>query len=174
MPHPLRRTDRELPADETWHLLERGYVGHLGTAGPDGWPYVVPKMYAAYDGCVYFHSTTAQGHTRKDIEANPRVCFEVDQPGPVFPSGTHSPCETSVGYESVILFGTCALVTDEAERITFLERLMAKYANPAWERPAVWNMLNATAVYKITVERITGKRRRVTVPEQWRHQFPGQ
>ncbi|HWI50519.1 MAG TPA: pyridoxamine 5'-phosphate oxidase family protein [Symbiobacteriaceae bacterium] len=174
MNHQLRRTDREMSAADTWHLLETGYVGRLGTAGPDGWPYVVPKMYVAYDGCVYFHSTTARGHTRKDLEANPKVCFEVDQPGPVFPTGTHSQCETSVGFESVILFGTCTLVEEEAERITCLERLMTKYADPSWERPAVWNSLDATAVFKITVERITGKRRPVTVAEQWRHQFPAQ
>lgn len=171
MEHKMRRADRAMSPDETWRLLEKGYVGRLGTAGQDGWPYVVPRVYVAYDGCVYFHSTTAHGHTRRNVEANPKVCFEVDEPGPIFPTGDSEQCETSVGYESVILFGTCALVEDEAERMTCLRALMTKYADPKWERPDAWPMLGATAVYKIVVERITGKRRPVTVAEQWRHLF---
>ena len=172
MEHTLRRTDREMSAEETRRLLENGYVGRLGTADPDGWPYVVPKMYALYNGFIYFHGTTARGHTRTAVEANPKVCFEVDQPGPVFPTGTQSQCETSVGYDSAVAFGTCTLVEDDAEKIAFLERLMAKYADPAWVQPAVWTTLDATAVFKITVERMTGKHRPITVAGQWRHLFP--
>jgi nitroimidazol reductase NimA-like FMN-containing flavoprotein (pyridoxamine 5'-phosphate oxidase superfamily) len=171
MEHKLRRTDREMTADETWHLLENGYVGRLGTAGPEGWPYVVPKMYAVMNGAVYFHSTTAHGHTWADLQANPRVCFEVDQPGPVFPTGEKDLCETSVGFESVILFGTCTPVTDPAEKVAFFERLMDKYANPAWERPANWSHQDVTAVYRIVVERITGKRRPVAVADRWKSTF---
>ena len=173
MEHALRRADREMSPGDAWRLLERGYVGRLGTADPDGWPYVVPKMFVACDGCVYFHGTTARGHTRSNVEADPRVCFEVDEPGPVFPTGTASQCEISVGFESVILFGTCEVVEDESERMRALERLMAKYADPAWERPPAWSMLEATAVYRIRVERITGKRREMAVAEPWRHLFPG-
>ncbi|HWI65081.1 MAG TPA: pyridoxamine 5'-phosphate oxidase family protein [Symbiobacteriaceae bacterium] len=173
MEHKLRRTDREMTSEETWSLLNRGYVGRLGIADPDGWPYVVPKMYAVLNGHIYFHGATAQGHTRAGVAANPRVCFEVDEPGPVFPTGTQGQCETSVGFESVILFGTCSEVTDEAEQLAALDALMIKYAHPAWERPQTYApMLKATVVFKIAVERVTGKRRPVTVAEQWRHMFP--
>ncbi|HYF90832.1 MAG TPA: pyridoxamine 5'-phosphate oxidase family protein [Symbiobacteriaceae bacterium] len=172
MEHTLRRTDREMSAEDSQRLLENGYVGRLGTADPDGWPYVVPKMYALCNGFIYFHGTTARGHTLTTIEANPKVCFEVDQPGPVFPTGTQSQCDTSVSFESVIAFGTCTLVADDAEKIIALKAMMAKYADPAWERPSGWPMLGATAVFRIEVDRMTGKRRPMAVAEPWRHLFP--
>lgn len=157
---------------ESWEFIEKAFSGRLGTADAQGWPYVVPQLFITHEGRLYFHNTAAKGHTRSNIEANPQVCFEVDEPGFVFPYGEKAPCETSVSFESVILFGTCHIVADRAEQIAFFERFMAKYANPAWERPAVWPLLDATTVYEITIERITGKRRPVVIAEQWQHLFP--
>ncbi|MFZ5827934.1 MAG: pyridoxamine 5'-phosphate oxidase family protein [Bacillota bacterium] len=168
----MRRTDREMTASESWELLGRAFSGRLGTAGPDGWPYVVPQLFIWHQGKLFFHNTAAPGHTRANIEANPRVCFEVDEPGFVFPYGDKAPCETSVGFESVILFGFCEIVSDREEKIAFFERFMAKYADPAWERPSAWPLLDATTVYAVTVERITGKRRPVVIAERWKHEFP--
>ncbi|MBX5465294.1 MAG: pyridoxamine 5'-phosphate oxidase family protein [Clostridia bacterium] len=168
----LRRQDRAMDEEEAWALLERAFCGRLGTVDEEGWPYVVPQLFVVDGRELYFHGTAAYGQTRRNIEADPRVCFEVDEPGPVFPYGEESPCETSVGFESVILFGTCRIVTSREEKIRFYERLMAKYADPAWERPAVWPRLEATTVYAVRVEKVTGKRRPVQVAERWRHLFP--
>jgi nitroimidazol reductase NimA-like FMN-containing flavoprotein (pyridoxamine 5'-phosphate oxidase superfamily) len=170
----LRRKDREMSAEEAWGFLEKAFSGAIGTVGPDGWPYVVPNLFVVHDGKVYFHTTAAKGHTRTNIEANPRVCIEVDEPGFVFPYGEKAPCETSVGFESVILFGTCRIIDEPDEKIRFFERFMAKYADPSWERPPVWPLLHATTVYEVTVEQITGKRRPVVIAERWKHQFPNQ
>lgn len=168
----LRRQDRGGTPDEAWSLLDRAFRCAIGTVDPDGWPYVVPRLFVTYEGKLYFHATVAKGHTRRNIEADPRVCIEVDEPGPVFPSGDRSLCETSAGFESVVLFGTCRIIDDQALKTTVLERLMAKYADPAWERPAVWNHMAATAVYEVAVERITFKRRPVTPAAKWQHLFP--
>ncbi|HYG57270.1 MAG TPA: pyridoxamine 5'-phosphate oxidase family protein [Symbiobacteriaceae bacterium] len=168
----LRRKDREMTAEESWSLLAGAYCGRLGTSDAEGWPYVVPKMFVVVDGKIYFHSSQSRGHTRSSVEANPRVCFEVDEPGPVFPSGEDSLCNTSNGFESVITFGTCRLVEDEEHKAKVLYALMAKYADPAWERPDSFPMLAVTAVFEITVERITGKRRPVAVTPRWQHLFP--
>lgn len=168
----LRRKDRELPPDAAWALVEGAFSARIGTTGPDGWPYVVPQLFVTHGGKLYFHNTAARGHTRTNLEADSRVCVEVDEPGPVFPYGEQAPCETSVGFASAIAFGTCRIVTDRDEKIVFYERFMAKYADPAWQRPAGWPMLDATTVYEITVERLTGKRRPVAVAERWRHLFP--
>lgn len=159
MQHPMRRKDRELSSEEAWRLLERGFCGRLATSGPDGWPYIRPLHYVVHNGAVHFHTSTARGHSRINLEADPRVCFEVDEPGPVFAIDHSSPCHTSGAFESVILFGTCHLVDDPDEKLAALRSLMAKYADPAWERPDVWPMLNATAVWRVEALRITGKRR---------------
>lgn len=172
MQYELRRSDRVMDEAETWQLLERGFVGALGTADEDGWPYVVPLSYVLYNGAVYFHKSTRPGHLRHNLEFDSRVCFEVDEPGPVFPSGEKSPCQTSVGFRSLILFGRCTPVADRDEKLAAFRALMAKYADPSWERPDVWPDMDLTAVYRIDIERITGKRRPVTVTPRWRHQFP--
>ncbi|HEY3365746.1 MAG TPA: pyridoxamine 5'-phosphate oxidase family protein [Symbiobacteriaceae bacterium] len=175
MQHNLQRKDRAMTSEETWKLLERGFTGRLGTADAEGWPYVVPLSYAVHNGAVYFHHTQSPAsHLKVNVEANPRVCFEVDEPGIIFPTADNAPCETSVSFESVILYGHCTKVTDPAEKLAFFRTLMAKYADPSWERPDVWPMADITAVYRVSVERITGKRRPVKVAAQWQDQFPGQ
>lgn len=170
----LRRKDREMPTEEAWAMLSTAFSGRLGTADAEGWPYVVPQLFVVHDSKLYFHTTAARGHTRSNVDANAQVCFEVDQPGVVFPYGERAQCETSVGFESVILFGTCRVVEEREAKIAFYERFMAKYADPEWTRPQVWPQLDATTVYEITVERLTGKRRPVVVADRWKHMFPGQ
>jgi uncharacterized protein len=39
------------------------------------------------NGELYFHTTSAKGHLRTNINANPRVCFEMNQPEGVFDYG---------------------------------------------------------------------------------------
>lgn len=170
----LHRKDREMSQEEAWAFLSGAFGGRLGTTDAEGWPYVVPQLFITHEGKVYFHNTAFRGHTRSNIEANARVCFEVDEPGFVFPYSEKAPCDTSVGFESVILFGTCRIIEDRDEKIAFYQRFMAKYADPAWERPEVWPRLDATTVYEITVERLTGKRRPVVIADKWKHLFPAQ
>lgn len=153
-------------------LLERGFTGRLGTADASGWPYVVPLSYAVHDGAIYFHHSQSGGHLEANVEANPRVCFEVDEAGFVFPTSEKAPCDTSVSFESVIVYGTCVRVRDREEKRAFFSTLMAKYADPAWERPDVWPQLDSTAVYRVSIERITGKRRPVAIAPKWQNQFP--
>ncbi|MDB4895255.1 MAG: putative pyridoxamine 5-phosphate oxidase [Firmicutes bacterium] len=167
----LRRTDRQMTEAESWTFLTSSFSGCIGTVDADGWPYVVPQLFVIHDGKLYFHTTAANGHTRSNILSNPKVCVEADEPGVIFPYGEKAPCETSVGFESVILFGTCEIVTDQAQKVLFFERFMAKYADAAWERPPVWPLLDATTVYEITVARLTGKRRPVVIADKWKHMF---
>lgn len=172
MQHELRRRDRAMGEEETWQLLERGFAGSLGTVGADGWPYVVPISYVLHNGFIYFHKSTRPGHLLANLAFDSRVCFEVDEPGPVFPSGEKAPCQTSVGFRSLIVFGRCTPVTDGDEKLTAFRALMAKYADPSWERPDVWPYMDDTAVYRISIGKVTGKRRPVTVAPRWQHQFP--
>ena len=63
-------------------------------------------------------------------------------------------------YESAVAFGTAAEVTEEAEKIGALRRLCRCHTpdNMADFDGAVRASLDHTAVWKLTVERITGKR----------------
>jgi len=153
----VRRADKVMSDERARALLDRGYCGRLATVGPDGSPYVVPLLYVVLGGEIWVHNTSARGHLVRNVEHEARVCFEVDEPGAVFPYGRFE-CDTSVAYQSVIAFGRVRIVSERAGKQAFFEALMAKYADPAWARPAAFfPRLDEVTVYAIAVERLTGK-----------------
>ena len=96
-------------------MIARGYCGRLGTVGPDGSPYVVPLLYVWIDGEIWVHNTRAPGHLRVNVDHEPRVCFEIDEPGEVFAYGRFE-CDTSVAYRSVIAFGRIRVIEDQTSK----------------------------------------------------------
>ena len=164
----IRRTDKQMADERARETLARGYAGRLGTVGPDGWPYVVPLLYVYRDGEIWVHNAAARGHLRESVEHEPRVCFEVDEPGEVFPYGRFE-CDSSVAYRSVILFGRIRIVKDRAIKQRFCEALMDKYAKPDASRPkGFFPRLDQITVYAIAVERMSGKENMLpAVSEQW-------
>jgi nitroimidazol reductase NimA-like FMN-containing flavoprotein (pyridoxamine 5'-phosphate oxidase superfamily) len=164
----VRRPDKVMDEDAARALLARGFAGRLGTADAAGQPYVMPLLYV-WDGMqVWVHNTAARGHLRANVEANDRICFEVDEPGPVFAYGRFE-CDTGLAYESVVVFGRIRVVADRDAKQGFCEALMAKYAPSGADRPAgFFPRLAQITVYAISVERITGKRTPLpALGEQW-------
>jgi len=138
-------------------LLARAYCGRLATVGADGWPYVVPLLHVFSGDTLLVHNTGLRGHLRANIERDPRVCYEADEPGEVFPYGRFE-CDTSISYRSVVAFGRARIVADEAEKSAFFDALMGKYADRSWERPkSVYPRLADATVYAIAIEKLTGK-----------------
>ena len=167
-PPQLRRVDHLLPEERARDVLARGFCGRLATTGADGYPYCVPLLYVVMDDEVYVHNTAVRGHLRMNVEHDSRVCFEIDQPGEVFAYGRFE-CDSSVAYESVVLFGKIRVIEDRAQKQRFCEMLMAKYAKPEWERPkGFFPRLDQITVYAIVVERMTGKQNPLPgVAERW-------
>jgi hypothetical protein len=157
-----------LEEDAARETLERGFCGRLATVGADGYPYCVPLLYVWMDGEVWVHNTGARGHLRGNVDYEPRVCFEVDEPGEVFPYGRFE-CDSTVSYASVILFGRIRIVAERAEKQRFCEALIAKYGKPDWDRPkGFFPRLDQITVYAIAVERLTGKHLPLPgVAERW-------
>jgi nitroimidazol reductase NimA-like FMN-containing flavoprotein (pyridoxamine 5'-phosphate oxidase superfamily) len=117
----------------------------------------VPLLYVWMDGQVYVQNSRAGGHLRQNVDHDPRVCFEVDEPGEVFAYGRFE-CDTSVAYRSVIALGRIRIVEDREEKARFCSELMRKYGDPSWERPTgFFPRLDEITVYAITIERLTGK-----------------
>jgi nitroimidazol reductase NimA-like FMN-containing flavoprotein (pyridoxamine 5'-phosphate oxidase superfamily) len=117
----------------------------------------VPLLYVVIDGEIWLHNTAARGHLRMNVEHEARACFEIDEPGEVFPYGRFE-CDTSIAYRSVIAFGRIRIVTDAPSKQCFFSGLMAKYGDPAWQRPPeFFPRLDQTTVYAMTIERLTGK-----------------
>ena len=166
-PH-MRRTDRQMDEAHVRALIERSFSGRLATIGADGYPYCVPLLYVTMDGRLYVHGTSARGHLHAAVEHDPRVCFELDEPGEVFPYGRFE-CDSTVAYRSVILFGRIRVVDESEIKRRFCEALMAKYGKEDWNRPkGFFPRIDLITVYEITIERITGKENPLPVAaERW-------
>ena len=124
-PPQVRRVDKVMPSARINELLSTGYCGHPATVGPDGFPYVCPLLLVWLNGQVWVHNTRAQGHLQGNINHDPRACFEVAVPGKVFAYGRYE-CETSIEYQSIVVFGRVAIVGDRADKAMYFDALMAK------------------------------------------------
>ncbi len=153
----LRRADREMPAARLRELLERGFCGRLASVGSDGWPYVVPLLYVWREGEIWVHNTSARGHLRANAEHDSRVCFEIDEPGEVFPYGRFE-CDTSLAYRSAVVFGRIRIIESAEAKQAFFEAFMSKYSPSGWDRPrGYFPRLDQVTVYAIAIDRMTGK-----------------
>lgn len=156
-PPGLRRTDKQMPEARLRELLERGFCSRLASVGADGWPYVVPLLYVLRGEEIWVHNTRARGHLRANVEHDPRVCLEIDEPGEVFPYGRFE-CDTSVAYRSAVVFGSIRIVDDRSQKQAFFEAFMSKYAPSGADRPQrFFPRLDEVTVYAIRIERMTGK-----------------
>lgn len=161
-PPPVRRADKAMSDEHARDMIARGFAGCLATVGPDGWPYAVPLLYVWMAGEIWVHNTAARGHLRANVDHEPRVCFELDEPGEIFAYGRFE-CDSSVAYKSVIAYGRIRVVEDRAAKQRFCEALIAKYGRPEWEQPeqqrpkSFFPRLDVITVYAIAIERVTGK-----------------
>lgn len=165
----LNRADKIMAADEINAFLSIAFCGRTATIGADGFPYVVPNLFVWHDSTVFLHTARRSGHFVANVRHSDRVSFETDEAGEVFPYGDIE-CDTSVSYRSVVMFGRIRIVDREDEAAEFFRRFMAKYA-PAdsWGREkGSFPRINATIVYAISPEAITGKHGVLpAISEQW-------
>ena len=151
----IRRRDRALIEKEAWEILGRAEWGVLSTLGEDGWPYGVPMNHVVMEGRVYLHCAQA-GHKLENLAFESKVSFCA------LAGATLRPESLSTDFESAILFGRAALVTEVAEKRRALEALLARFApqHPAEGAEALRKDSARTAVLRLTPERVTGKARR--------------
>jgi nitroimidazol reductase NimA-like FMN-containing flavoprotein (pyridoxamine 5'-phosphate oxidase superfamily) len=164
----LRRADRLMSEQRACEMLERGFSGQLASMGEDGYPYCIPLLYIWMDGEVYVHTSSARGHFGANVEREPRVCFEIDEPDEVFDYGRFE-CDSGLAYRSVILFGKIRITEGRAAKQRFCEALMVKYGKPDSKRPkGFFPRIDMITVYAISVERMTGKEMALpAISDQW-------
>lgn len=152
----MRRSDREVKdPNELDEMLKKGEIIHLAMVD-DGIPYVVPLHYGYDNGVIYFHCAKA-GRKIDILSKNNYVCFEVDY-GMELLKGEMA-CDYSAKFQSVIGYGHAFEIEEDEEKIYALNILMGQYVKqnlPFQYRP---NELNSVCVYKIAIEKMTGKRK---------------
>ncbi|MDR2611296.1 MAG: pyridoxamine 5'-phosphate oxidase family protein [Deltaproteobacteria bacterium] len=147
------RTHR-LTGEQVEGLLGSARIGHLGTFGRDGYPYVIPVHYVYLDGVIYFHGLN-RGQKLDNIGANPNVCFQVT--GGFSLIQADAPCETNTAYRSVVCLGKAFLVEDAAEKARVLDAVVAKYTPQHRGRAFPGEALEVTAVVGIRPGELHGK-----------------
>ena len=127
----------------------------LATVGADGWPYAVPVNHVLAGDALYIHCAT-EGHKLENVAHEERVSFCAVASARVLPA------KLSTLYESAVVFGRAAVVTDPAEKLRALELLAVRFCGaltPEAEK-VIATSSSRTAVVRIRIERIAGKAHR--------------
>jgi nitroimidazol reductase NimA-like FMN-containing flavoprotein (pyridoxamine 5'-phosphate oxidase superfamily) len=151
----IRRKDRALTEEQAREILGRAEHGVLATLGSDGWPYAVPVNHVLAGDTLYIHCAV-EGHKLENIAHEERVSFCA------VAGATVLPVKLSTLYESAVVFGRAAVVTDPAEKQRGLELLAIRFCGaltPEAEK-AIAASGSRTAVVRIRIERIAGKAHR--------------
>lgn len=149
----MRRNDREITDRAELHrILRDARVCRLAMSD-GGTPYLVPLTFALDGEDLVLHSART-GRKLEILRRNPAVCFEVEE-GVEVAVGP-SPCETGMRFRTVIGHGVAELVEDEVERGRLLALFGPRYGAP--DRPLPARELERTAVLRVRVTELTGKR----------------
>ncbi|MHC1709056.1 MAG: pyridoxamine 5'-phosphate oxidase family protein [Methanomassiliicoccales archaeon] len=149
----MRKAEREIKdLGELEDVIRRAEVCRMAMVD-DGEPYIVPLNFGYRDRCLYFHCAR-DGRKLDILRKNPKVCFELEADVRLVKG--EKACQWSTSYESVIGWGTASIVMDEKEVRGGLEVLMSHYTEGPYDFDP--RSLSLTALIKVKVERMTGKR----------------
>ena len=151
----MRRKDREMSETFAWEVAGKCEWATLGIVDPSGEPYAIPVSIACEDRHIYFHS--AQGGFKTEcLQNHAKVCVSCV-------GDTHRLTDAfTTEFESAVLRGTAVEVTDEQEKVHALRLLCQRHtpANMDHFDDAIFRSLSRTAVWRIDVMEITGKRKK--------------
>lgn len=151
----MRRKDREMPRSFAEKIADTCEWAVLSMTDPAGAPYCVPLSIVRQGDDVYFH-TARLGRKIDCLRHNPRVCLAC------VGDTRRPPDKFTTEYESAILTGAAEEVENPAEKVHALRLLCQRHTPNNMESfdLEVARSLEATGVWKIRVDEMTGKRKR--------------
>ena len=151
----MRRKDRQMPEEFALKVIDKCSFAQVAMTDLQGKPYCVPLSVAREGHTIYFHSA-AEGRKADILSTSPNVY--VSCVGDVTPS--HDKFTTE--FESAGFCGTAAQVTDKSEKIKAISLICEKYtpANMDSFDSAIERSLDRTSVWRISIEDLTGKRKK--------------
>ena len=151
----MRRKEKQLSGNDTVKIVMNAKFGNLATLGKDGYPYAVPLNYAYENGTIYAHSAKV-GNKLENIAYHDKVCFSVVGYSKLLPE------KFDTEYDSAVIYGKAVEVTEESEKKHALALLLEKYSGGYLEQGMAYmeKSSKATAVIKIEIAKMTGKRGR--------------
>jgi nitroimidazol reductase NimA-like FMN-containing flavoprotein (pyridoxamine 5'-phosphate oxidase superfamily) len=149
----MRRQDRKISDEAALDIVDKCVYAVLSTVSEDGTPYGVPVSIVREGNNIYFHGAL-EGHKADNIARSPEVSLccvgEVSEPADDF----------TVLYESAIIFGRASLIPEKQDKIHALRLLCERHtpAHMAVFDEYVEKLIHRTAVWKISIEGVSGKR----------------
>jgi len=149
----MRRKEKEVTDPEAIQSIIRDCtICRLGLSLHDN-PYIVPLSFG-YDGTsLYFH-TAKKGKKIEYINANNKVCFELEQ-GVHIVSDESNPCKWTFSFQSVIGYGKIYELKDKRNKIDGLNHIMEHYSKKKWVFDE--KILTKVRLWKISVDNMTAK-----------------
>ncbi len=160
-PRHMRLRKRELSdSAELRGIIERANVLRVGSSDVEG-VFITPLSFGFEwedgDWPTFWLHSAFEGRKADAWRANPEVALELDVPLGII-EGDYT-CAYSLAYESIMGAGRICLVTDLSDKVHGLEQVMGHMAPDAPRPEFSEAMLARTAVWRIDVTRLTGKRR---------------
>lgn len=151
----MRRDDRAQNRDFSLALIDRCTHGVLALSTGEAAPYCLPLSFVRINDCLYFHCAR-QGRKTDLLRRFPQVCVTfVGGDQPVFVP----PAMYSTYFQSAIVTGLASEVEDPEEKTAALQALCRKLLPEYMDgfSRALEDSLSVTAVWKITIESVSGK-----------------
>lgn len=151
----MRRKDREMPKEFAECIADKCEYAVLSMVDTLNMPYCVPISIVREGEHIYFHSAL-DGFKIDCLRRNANVCIACV-------GDTYRPHNKfTTEYESAIIKGVAVEITDNAEKIHALKKLCERHTPTNMDNfdTAIENSLFRTAVWRIDVTEITGKRKK--------------
>jgi len=151
----MRRVDRQVSREEAETFLDRAEYGFLSLFSDDEYPYGIPVNFVRDKSSIYIHC--AQSGRKIDcLKKSPKASLCAIAAENVDAS------RFTTKYESAMVFGEISPVEDEGEKIESLKKLCARFCPDSADAfdEHIKKSLAITAVLKLKIEAITGKRRK--------------
>lgn len=148
----MRRKDREMDRDFALSVVDKCEYAVLSLITPEGKPYAVALTVVRDGGYMYFHCAMA-GEKIDCMRANPNGCM-------VCVGDTEiKEDKFTTNFESAVIKGRLSEVTEETEKIHALKILCQRHtpSNMADFDNAIKQSLSRTAIWKMSIDEITGK-----------------
>ena len=151
----MRRRDREMDRNFALSIVDKCEYAVLATLNKDNTPYCIPVTIVRNEDSIYFHC--AKSGTKIDnLRYCPKVCMTCIGETHIVPN------KFTTEYESAVLQGTAYEITDETEKIFALRILCERHTPDNMDNfdEAIQRSLSVTAIWRIDIESISGKRKK--------------
>lgn len=151
----MRRKDREMSREFALDVVDKCEYAVISMIEPEGLPYCLPITIARDGEYVYFHCGP-EGLKVDCLKANPEVCMTC------VGDTQRATDKFTTEFESAVLRGKAEEVLEDDEKVHALRIICERHtpANMAEFDKAIEKSLFRTAVWRIRIREITGKRKK--------------